>query len=55
MAPTSRASRCDEELERIARAGLAYPPSERWAYSVAMDVLGAVLEVAESADLERRS
>ena len=41
-----------EELERIVRAGLAYPPGERWAYSVAMDVLGAALEVAESADLE---
>ncbi len=41
-----------EELDRIARAGLAYPPGERWAYSVAMDVLGAVLEAAEGADLE---
>jgi CubicO group peptidase (beta-lactamase class C family) len=41
-----------EELERIVRSGLAYPPGERWAYSVAMDVLGAVLEVAEGADLE---
>ena len=42
-----------EELERIVRAGLANPPSERWAYSVAMDVLGAVLEVAESVDIEQ--
>jgi CubicO group peptidase (beta-lactamase class C family) len=41
-----------EELERIVGAGLAYSPGERWAYSVAMDVLGAVLESAESADLE---
>jgi CubicO group peptidase (beta-lactamase class C family) len=41
-----------EELDRIVRAGLACPPGERWAYSVAMDVLGAVLEVAEGADLD---
>ena len=40
-----------DELERIARAGLAYPPGERWAYSVAMDVLGAVLEAVEGKDL----
>ena len=32
----------EENLTRIARAGLAYPPGERWAYSVAIDVLGAV-------------
>jgi len=41
-----------DELDRIARAGLAYPPGERWAYSVAMDVLGGALEAAESADLD---
>jgi len=41
-----------DELERIARAGLAYPPGERWAYSVAMDVLGAVLEVADGQTLD---
>lgn len=41
-----------ENLKRIARAGLAYPPGEKWAYSVAMDVLGAVLEATEGADLE---
>jgi len=28
-----------DELQRIVRAGLACPPGERWAYSVAMDVL----------------
>src|SRR5436305_10587775 len=39
------------EIARIARAGLAYPPGERWAYSVAMDVLGAVLERVEGKDL----
>ncbi len=41
-----------EELARISRAGLAYPPGERWAYSVAMDVLGAALEVAEGQGLD---
>lgn len=41
-----------EELNRITRAGLAYPPGEKWAYSVAIDVLGAVMQVAESADLD---
>jgi CubicO group peptidase (beta-lactamase class C family) len=41
-----------EELDRIVRAGLAYPPGARWAYSVAIDVLGAVLEAAEGRDLE---
>jgi CubicO group peptidase (beta-lactamase class C family) len=42
----------DENLKRIARAGLFYPPGERWEYSVAMDVLGAVLQVVEGQDLE---
>jgi len=41
-----------DELDRIVRAGLAYRPGERWAYSVAMDVLGAVLEAVEGRDLE---
>lgn len=41
-----------ENLARIAHAGLAYPPGERWAYSVAIDVLGAVMQVVESADLD---
>src|ERR1041384_3303035 len=41
-----------DELDRITRAGLAYRPGERWAYSVAMDVLGAALQAAESADLD---
>jgi CubicO group peptidase (beta-lactamase class C family) len=40
-----------DELARITRAGLAYRPGERWAYSVAMDVLGAVLETVEGRDL----
>ena len=41
-----------QELERIARAGLACPPGETWAYSVAMDVLGAALEAAEGQSLD---
>lgn len=41
-----------EQLERIARAGLAYRPGERWAYSVALDVLGAVLEAVEGRRLD---
>jgi CubicO group peptidase (beta-lactamase class C family) len=41
-----------ENLQRIARAGLAYRPGENWAYSVAMDVMGAVLEQVEGQDLE---
>ena len=40
-----------DELARITRAGLAYRPGERWAYSVAMDVLGGVLEAVEGRDL----
>jgi CubicO group peptidase (beta-lactamase class C family) len=42
----------DENLVRVARAGLAYPPGERWAYSVAIDVLGAAMQVLEGADLD---
>jgi CubicO group peptidase (beta-lactamase class C family) len=41
-----------EELDRITRAGLAYPPGEQWAYSVAMDVLGAALQVAAGEGLD---
>jgi CubicO group peptidase (beta-lactamase class C family) len=40
-----------DEVARIARADLAYPPGERWAYSVGMDVLGAVLEAVEGREL----
>jgi CubicO group peptidase (beta-lactamase class C family) len=42
----------DENLNRIARAGLFYRPGEKWEYSVAMDVLGAALQAAEGEDLE---
>lgn len=42
----------EENLKRITRAGLFYPPGAKWEYSVAMDVLGTVLQVAEGEDLE---
>jgi CubicO group peptidase (beta-lactamase class C family) len=42
----------DEELARITRAGLAYRPGERWGYSVALDVLGAAMQVTEGDDLD---
>jgi CubicO group peptidase (beta-lactamase class C family) len=41
-----------EQVARIARAGLAGRPGEQWAYSVAIDVLGAVLEAVEGRDLD---
>lgn len=41
-----------EELNRVGHAGLTYPPGERWAYSVAMDVFGAVMEVVEGRSLD---
>ena len=42
----------EENLNRIVAAGLFYRPGEKWEYSVAMDVLGAVLQVVEGQDLE---
>ena len=42
----------EEELARVVRAGLAYPPGANWAYSVAMDVLGFAMQAVEKADLE---
>ena len=42
----------DDELARIVRAGLVYRPGEKWAYSVALDVLGAVMQVVEGEDLD---
>ena len=33
----------DEEVRRIAAAGLVYQPGTRWGYSLATDVLGAVI------------
>jgi CubicO group peptidase (beta-lactamase class C family) len=41
-----------DELNRLTRAGLAYRPGERWDYSLAMDVMGAVLEVVEGRGLD---
>jgi CubicO group peptidase (beta-lactamase class C family) len=41
-----------EELARIVSAGLAYPPGQSWGYSVALDVLGFVMQVVENADLD---
>lgn len=36
----------EKQLGRIASAGLAYAPGTGWGYSVALDVLGAVIEKA---------
>ncbi|APA71009.1 serine hydrolase domain-containing protein [Janthinobacterium sp. 1_2014MBL_MicDiv] len=36
----------EENLRRLATLPLAYAPGERWAYSIATDVLGAVIEQA---------
>jgi CubicO group peptidase (beta-lactamase class C family) len=40
-----------EELRRISAAGLAYAPGTSWRYSVAIDVLGAVIERVTSQSL----
>jgi CubicO group peptidase (beta-lactamase class C family) len=36
----------DENLRRLGQAPLAFPPGSRWRYSLAIDVLGSVLEKA---------
>jgi CubicO group peptidase (beta-lactamase class C family) len=41
-----------ENLQRIVRAGLSYRPGESWAYSVALDVIGAVLEQVQGRNLQ---
>ena len=41
----------EENLRRIVAAGLAFPPGAMWVYSVAIDVLGAVMQKAASATL----
>ncbi|RMX05000.1 class A beta-lactamase-related serine hydrolase [Corticibacter populi] len=41
----------EENLRRIAGVPLAYPPGQGWRYSVALDVLGAVMEAATGSDL----
>jgi CubicO group peptidase (beta-lactamase class C family) len=40
-----------EQLSRIAAAGLLAPPGSRWVYSVAIDVVGAVIEAIMRAPL----
>jgi CubicO group peptidase (beta-lactamase class C family) len=42
----------DEELRRIAAAGLRFRPGERWEYSLGLDVLGAVMEACTGASLD---
>lgn len=42
----------DQELARIVRAGLAYAPGQNWAYSVGLDVMGAVMQAVDSEDLD---
>jgi CubicO group peptidase (beta-lactamase class C family) len=41
----------NEQLERLARVPLVYPPGTSWAYSVAYDVLGALIARAAGATL----
>lgn len=41
----------DENLKRIASVPLSYPPGQGWQYSMATDVLGAVLEKASGQSL----
>lgn len=41
----------EENLARITEAGLMFPPGSKWLYSVAIDVLGAVLQKAGGATL----
>lgn len=43
----------EENLERITAAGLAFPPGAMWVYSVAIDVLGAVMQKAGAATLQQ--
>lgn len=42
----------EENLGRMVQAGLTFPPGAMWLYSVATDVLGAVMMNAERTDLE---
>jgi CubicO group peptidase (beta-lactamase class C family) len=42
----------EENLQRMTAAGLSFPPGAAWLYSVAIDVLGAILMKIEGADLE---
>jgi CubicO group peptidase (beta-lactamase class C family) len=42
----------EENLSRMVRAGLTFPPGAMWLYSVAIDVLGAILAKIEGTDVE---
>ena len=42
----------EDNLARIVEAGLTFPPGAAWLYSVAIDVLGAVMAKAEGTDVE---
>lgn len=43
----------DENLDRLARAPLAFAPGAAWRYSLGTDVIGAVLEAATGKRLDR--
>lgn len=55
LAVSDGMDRCDlslaEELDRVARLTLAFPPGTSWAYSLAYDVLGGLIEAATAATL----
>ncbi len=42
----------EDNLARMVQAGLTFPPGAGWLYSVAIDVLGAVMAKAEGTDVE---
>jgi CubicO group peptidase (beta-lactamase class C family) len=42
----------EENLARIVEAGLMFPPGAKWLYSVAIDVLGAVMQKAGGTTLD---
>jgi CubicO group peptidase (beta-lactamase class C family) len=42
----------EDNLARMVEAGLMFPPGAAWLYSVAIDVLGAVMQKAEGAHLD---
>jgi CubicO group peptidase (beta-lactamase class C family) len=42
----------EENLARMVQAGLTFPPGAAWLYSVAIDVLGAIMAKVEGTDVE---
>lgn len=42
----------EDNLNRMVKAGLTFPPGAMWLYSVAIDVLGAILAKVEGTDVE---